>query len=75
MTEAVVTVNEQGRVTIPLELRRELGIEPGTRLVVYVEDGRLIAESESTRLRRLQRTLAQARQAATSDTTTREEQS
>jgi len=29
MTHARVNVNKQGRLVIPAEMRRELGIEPG----------------------------------------------
>jgi len=31
---ASVTVGERGQIAIPAEARRELGIEPGTKLVV-----------------------------------------
>ncbi|GAA5147007.1 hypothetical protein GCM10023321_07320 [Pseudonocardia eucalypti] len=37
------TVSEKGQVTIPKQLRRELGIEPGETLEFAVEDGRLVA--------------------------------
>ncbi len=30
---------------VPAELRRELGIEPGSRLVAYTDNGRLVVES------------------------------
>ena len=38
--EAQVTT--QGRVTIPIELRRRSGIQPGTRLIVREEESRIV---------------------------------
>ena len=35
-------VSTCGRVTIPIELRRKLGIMPGTRLIVREEEGRIV---------------------------------
>ena len=32
-------MGRQGRVVIPADVRRELGIEPGTKLAVLVQDG------------------------------------
>jgi AbrB family looped-hinge helix DNA binding protein len=58
MTQADVFVNEQGRVTIPAQMRRELGLEPGSRLVAYVEDGRLVLEDRKHLLTRIQDTVA-----------------
>lgn len=40
---AVVTVNAQGRLTIPAEIRRELGIEGESTLILEVAEGRLVA--------------------------------
>lgn len=37
------TVSEKGQVTIPQQLRRQLGIEPGQQLDFTEEDGRLVA--------------------------------
>lgn len=53
-TPKTVTVNAQGRVVLPAELRHELGITPDTQLVAYVEDGRLILEPRMQALRRIQ---------------------
>jgi len=39
MATKVVTVDAKGRLTIPAELRDELGIEPGDILFVEREDG------------------------------------
>jgi antitoxin PrlF len=40
-TTAVVT--DRGQVTIPGEIRRRLGIEPGTTLLFHAEKGKLVA--------------------------------
>ena len=48
-----VKVGPQGRVVIPADLRRELGIGPGDELVAHVTDDQLILESHATAWRRL----------------------
>ena len=53
-----VTVNEQGRVTIPAQVRRAAGIEAGVPLVVYVEDGRVVIESRTQLATRIRRDVA-----------------
>lgn len=40
-----VTVNRDGRVLIPKQIRQDLGLEAGSTLVLSVEDGRLVLES------------------------------
>src|SRR5580704_1739406 len=35
-------VNARGQVTIPAELRKQLGIKPGTRVTWFEEKGRLV---------------------------------
>lgn len=45
MTSAELTVGAQGRVVIPAQIRRELGIEPGDTIVAFVEDGRLVLQT------------------------------
>lgn len=45
-------VNAQGRLTIPAQIRREAGIEVGTPLVVYIEDGRVVIETREQLARR-----------------------
>ncbi len=59
MTHATVNVNGQGRLVIPAEMRRELGIEPGVSLVAYVERGRLVVEDRKHLIKRLQDEVAQ----------------
>ncbi|NMH98733.1 AbrB/MazE/SpoVT family DNA-binding domain-containing protein [Pseudonocardia sp. K10HN5] len=55
-----MTVNEQGRVTIPAQIRRAAGIEAGVPLVVYVEDGRVVLETREQLAERLRRDVAAA---------------
>lgn len=43
------TVSERGQVTIPIELRRRLGIGPGQVLDFFEDGGRLVARKASAR--------------------------
>jgi len=52
------TVNEQGRVTIPAQVRRAAGLEQGVPLVVYVEDGRVVIETREQLADRIRRDVA-----------------
>jgi len=45
-------VGPDGRVLVPVELRRELDFDPGTPLVVRIDDGRLILERSDALLAR-----------------------
>jgi len=56
--EAQVTASVDGRVTIPATVRRAAGIEPGQRLVAYVENGRVVLEEWNHLLRRVQQRVA-----------------
>ena len=38
-------INANGQVTIPAELRRNLGLRPGTRVVIWKEDGCIMLQS------------------------------
>lgn len=40
-------VTERGQITIPSELRRRLGIEPGTKLRFQTEGRKLVATKEA----------------------------
>jgi len=53
-------------VVIPVELRRELGIEPGETLMAHVESGRLVLERRGEILNRLRSELRAATQPGTS---------
>ncbi len=41
-----VTITSQGQITIPAKLRRELDLDKTKRLILKVEDKRIIAEPE-----------------------------
>jgi AbrB family looped-hinge helix DNA binding protein len=64
VTHSRVFVNEQGRVTIPAQLRRELNLQPGAEMVAYLDDGRLVLESREHLVARIKR------EARTTDTGT-----
>ncbi|MDN5916050.1 MAG: AbrB/MazE/SpoVT family DNA-binding domain-containing protein [Pseudonocardia sp.] len=55
---AEVVVNREGRVLIPAQVRRELGIASGSTLVLYVEDGRVVLESQQQLIDRIRREVA-----------------
>jgi AbrB family looped-hinge helix DNA binding protein len=47
-------VNEQGRIVIPVEIRRKMDIKPGETVLMDCEDGVLKIESYRARIRRIQ---------------------
>jgi AbrB family looped-hinge helix DNA binding protein len=49
-----VRVGPQGRIVIPAELRRALGVQTGEELVARADEGRLVLERRDTVLLRLQ---------------------
>jgi AbrB family looped-hinge helix DNA binding protein len=51
-------------VTIPAQIRQELGLAPGSRLVAYVEGGRLVLEERRHLLARIQDVVAREAEAA-----------
>lgn len=51
---AELSATVDGRLTVPAQVRRAAGIEPGQTLVVYVEDGRVVIEERSHLLTRVQ---------------------
>ncbi len=56
----VVRMGPQGRIVVPAELRRELGLDEGSTLNATTRDGRLILEPRSVVLQRLRHRFAQA---------------
>lgn len=48
-----IQIGPQGRLVVPAALRRELGLQPGQRLLVRVKDGALILETRQAVERRL----------------------
>jgi len=55
MTEAKLRVNENGRVVIPAEFRKTLGINPGDEVIVRLEDDELRITTMKKRIERAQR--------------------
>jgi bifunctional DNA-binding transcriptional regulator/antitoxin component of YhaV-PrlF toxin-antitoxin module len=47
-------------VTIPVQVRRAAGIQPGAPLVIYVEDGRVVIETRQQLADRIRRDVAAA---------------
>jgi AbrB family looped-hinge helix DNA binding protein len=59
MPEAtVVRMGPQGRIVVPAELRRELGLDEGSTLNATTRGGRLILEPRSVVLGRMRRRFA-----------------
>jgi len=50
---AAVVLGVQGRLVVPAEVRRELGLAAGDELVLHTEDGRLVLERREDAARRL----------------------
>jgi len=38
-------VNEKGQIVIPAEVRRRVGLRPGTRVVFWVEENRILFQA------------------------------
>jgi antitoxin PrlF len=53
MAGIMLRLGEQGRMVIPVEIRKELGLEVGTELVATVEGDRLILETRKAVLSKL----------------------
>jgi len=47
---AFTTMTSKGQLTIPKEVREKLGLEPGTRFFVTVQDGRVVAMPKNKKL-------------------------
>ena len=54
MSELTVTVAENGRVVLPLALRRRLNVTRGGTVMIREEDGRLLLESVDDAIGRAQ---------------------
>jgi AbrB family looped-hinge helix DNA binding protein len=48
-----VRLGQQGRLVIPADLRKELGVNPGADLVAFVENDRLIIQTREQTFREL----------------------
>lgn len=47
-------------MTIPVQMRAELGLVPGSKVIAYIEDGRLVIEDRAHLLARIQDQVIQA---------------
>lgn len=61
---AELSATPDGRLTIPVQVRRAAGIEAGQTLVVYVDRGRVVLEERGHLLARIQDEAIAAAQAA-----------
>lgn len=48
-----ITLGKQGRLVVPADVRAALGLHDGDRLVIRVDDRRIVLESESDARSRL----------------------
>ncbi|ANY08551.1 AbrB family transcriptional regulator [Pseudonocardia sp. HH130630-07] len=55
-----MVVNRDGRILIPAQVRRDLGLTAGSSLLLSVEDGRVVMESREQLVARMRRDVAQA---------------
>ncbi|MDE2005309.1 MAG: AbrB/MazE/SpoVT family DNA-binding domain-containing protein [Rhodospirillales bacterium] len=53
-TETLTKLSEGGKLNLPASMRRELGIEPGSQVLLRVEDGELRVRALAAGLRDLQ---------------------
>ena len=51
------TINENGRIVIPAEIRKKMGLMAGDTVVMALEDGVLRIESQEVKIRRIQEEL------------------
>ncbi|MGL5796055.1 MAG: AbrB/MazE/SpoVT family DNA-binding domain-containing protein [Waterburya sp.] len=56
MTEAITKVNKQGRIVIPIQLRQQLGLVTGSKLIARLEGNRIILEKPNDVFQRLRST-------------------
>lgn len=50
---ATVVLGGQGRLVVPAEARRELGLEPGDQLMLHTEGSRIVLERRRDAAKRL----------------------
>lgn len=53
-TTRQVEIARDGRLVIPSDMRRELGLEDGGKVIVELKDGSIVIDTVSSRIRRLQ---------------------
>ncbi len=57
-----IQLSPQGRIVIPIDLRRQLDLQPGEVLITRIEEGRLVLEKRDNVLRRLRHRFAQVQE-------------
>jgi AbrB family looped-hinge helix DNA binding protein len=62
-----VRLGPQGRLVVPVELRRELGLNEGSELAIRSDGRKLILEPRSEVLRRLRRRFSNVRDVSLAD--------
>ncbi len=55
LMDATVVMGRQGRIVIPADVRRELGLAAGDRLHLHLADGRLVLERQADAVAALRR--------------------
>lgn len=55
----LVNVDKNGRVLVPAEVRRRMGLSPGTELLLTIEDGRLLLDPREAAWQRVRDLFAQ----------------
>ena len=55
-----IEVNRDGRILIPVQVRRDLGLTPGSTLLLSVENGRMVMESRGQLISRMHREIAES---------------
>ncbi|GAC1472184.1 MAG: hypothetical protein NVS2B14_16800 [Chamaesiphon sp.] len=58
MTDTIISVNQQGRIVIPVRLRQQLGLSPGAKLVARLDGERIILEKPAVVLKQLRSTFS-----------------
>ena len=48
MREHLTTVTRKGQITVPVEIRRALGLQKGDRVAVHLENGRVTLERRAS---------------------------
>lgn len=66
-TPRPVRLGPQGRLVVPAELRKELGLQEGAELAIRSDGRRLILEPRSEVLRRLRRRFSDVRDVSLAD--------
>lgn len=58
LKSAISRINENGRIVIPADIRKEMGLNQGDAVVMTLENGVLKIESHQARVRQVQESLS-----------------